>query len=184
MDVFVPVPAEHSEWIVTNSWHELEKMLGSGANAIPFWWRPIRAQHVDRDEEGNPRRVVDVPWMGSHGFVVKPAARAVMEPLFGDAVQYVRVAGTPYPQLHYVHVRRHADVLDEGRSAIIRFSPGPDIMDIPRHVFSPAVGRAGPVFKLRQVPRGSVYLTGEAVDALLGSGLTGLCFERVWSGEA
>ena len=184
MEVFVPVPVENGEWVVVDSWRELEKMLASGANAIPFWRRPIRAQHIDKDEQGNPRRAVDVPWMGSHGLVVKPAARAVMEPLFGDAVQYVRIRGTPYPQLHYVHVRRHADVLDESRSDLVRFSPGPDIMDIRRHVFTPAVERAGPVFKLRQDPRGSIYLTGEAVDTLLGSGLTGLRFEKVWSGNA
>jgi hypothetical protein len=184
MDVFVPIPAENGEWVVVDSWRELEKMLGSGANAIPFWRRPIRAQHVDKDEQGNPRRAVEVPWMGSHGLVVKPAARAVMEPLFGDAVQYIRISGTPYRQLHYVHVRRHADVLDEGRSDIIRFSPGPGIMDIRRHAFTSAVEWAGPIFKLRQDPRGSVYLTGMTVAALLGSNLTGLCFEKIWSSEA
>ena len=184
MDVFVPSVPTGSEWVVTDDWRELEKMLGAGAKTILWWKRPIRGLHVGESDRGDPLRVVDVPWMGSHGLVVKPAARAVMEPLFGDAVQFVRISGTPYKQLYYVHVLRHAEVLDEARSEIVRFSPGPDILDIERHVFLPAVVEAGPIFKLVQMPRGKIYLSGTAVDALLGSGLSGLEFEKVWSSDA
>ena len=48
----------------------------------------------------------------------------------------------------------------------------------------PAVVEAGPIFKLVQMPRGKIYLSGTAVDALLGSGLSGLEFEKVWSSDA
>lgn len=180
MDVFVPVPVEGGEWVVVEHYRQLEKMLAAGSRRIQWWQRPIRATHIGEGEEG-PREEVDAPWMGSHGLVVKPAAHALFRTLFGDGVQYVRISGTPYRRLYYVHVHHLVDVLDEGRSEIVRFSPGPDILDIPRHEFLPSVEQAGPIFKLKQMPRGDVYLTGDAVDAIAASGLSGFAFQKVWS---
>lgn len=181
MEVFVPTVPVGCEWVTVDDHRQLEKMLAAGSRRIPWWSWPIRAIHIAQDDDG-PRDAVDAPWMGSHGFVIKAPARARLRPVFGRAAQYVPVAGTPYPRLFYVHVHNLADVLDENRSEIVRFSPGPDILDIVRHEFLPSVAQAGPVFKLKQMPRGGVYLTGEAVSAITKSGLTGFTFEKVWEG--
>ena len=183
MEIFVPIPPEGGEWVVTDTARELEKMLGAGASRIPWWKRPIRAVHVAHGDEPRrrPLRSVDAPWMGSHGLVVKPAARALLEPLFGSAAQYVPVRGTPYPKLDYVHVHKLADVLDENASDIHYFTPGRDIMDVARYMFRREVADAGPVFKLERMPRGSIFLRDDAVDAIHASGLTGFAFEKVWS---
>lgn len=179
----MPVPAAGCEWVAVDHYRQLEKMLAAGSRRIPWWQWPIRAVHIPEGDEG-PRAQVDAPWMGSHGIVVKPAARDRLKALFGEAVQYVPISGTPYRQLYYVHVHHLVDVLDEGRSEIVRFSPGPDILDITRHEFLSSIARAGPVFKLRQMPRGNVYLRGDVVDAIAASGLSGFAFEKVWSSGA
>ena len=180
MDVFVPIPPGGSEWVVVERHRQLEKMLGAGSRRIPWWQRPIRATHIAEDDEGS-REEVDAPWMGGHGLVLKPNARDQLQALFGNAVQYVTIGGTPYRRLYYAHVHHLVDVLDEMRSGIVRFSPGRDILDITRHEFLPSVGQAGPIFKLKQMPRGQVYLTGDAVDAIRASGLSGFAFQKVWS---
>ena len=180
MDVFVPIPPGGGEWVVVEHPRELEKILGAGPRRIPWWQRPIRATHITEDDH-EPREQVDAPWMGSHGLVLKPVARVRLQALFGDAVQYVPISGTPYRRLYYAHVHNLVDELDEARSEIVRFSPGPDILDITRHEFLPSVAQAGPIFKLRQMPRGDVYLTGDAVEAIRASGLSGFAFQRVWS---
>ncbi|EKF18920.1 hypothetical protein NA2_10608 [Nitratireductor pacificus pht-3B] len=167
--------------MVTDRYPELEKMLDAGARRIPWWRRPIKALHVTETDDRQTRRTVDAPWMGSHGLVVKPAARAVLEPLFGAAAQFVPVRGTPYPGLDYVHVHHLVNVLDEERSEIVYFTPGADILEITRHVFLPEIASAGPVFKLSRLPRGSIFLRDDVVEAILTSNLTGFAFEKVWS---
>ncbi len=180
-EIFVPEPPGGCEWVTVDDARQLEKMLAAGSKRIPLWTWPIRVVHIAQDDDG-PRSVVDAPWIGSHGFVIKASARSRLRSVFGRAAQYVPVAGTPYRRLSYVHVHNLADVLDEGRSEIVRFSPGPDILDIVRHEFLPSVAQAGPVFKLKQMPRGCVYLTGETVASIASSGLTGFAFKKVWEG--
>ncbi|WP_048645004.1 imm11 family protein [Nitratireductor soli] len=181
MEIFVPIPPEDGEWVVVDHHRELEKMLGAGARRIPWWRRPIRAIHVP-ESDARSFQPVDAPWMGSHGLVVKPAARALIEPLIGAAAQYVPVRGTPYPQLDYVHVHHLVDALDEERSEIHYFTLGTDILDITRYAFRPNVKEAGPAFKLSRLPRGDIFLRGDVVAAILASGLTGFAFKKVWSG--
>lgn len=180
IEIFKPRPVEGEEWAISADADQSEMLLSVGPHTIAENWRPLKFRSLLGDE-GKIFTPVDAPWMGSHGLVVKPAARAIIEPLFGGSVEYVPITGTAYDELYYVHVLRYADVLDLERSELKRFTTSDRIMRIVRHRFLPSVKDAGPIFKLGQMPRGSLYVPGAVVSAIAASRLTGFAFEKVWS---
>jgi hypothetical protein len=167
MEIFKPAPAEASEWVIPADGNQTEMLLSLGSKRIPDPYQPLRFHSLLEDER-ETFEPVDAPWSGSHALIIKPSARAVLEPLFGNSVQYAPIAGTAYDELYYIHVVKYADVLDLDKSELKRFSSSGRIMRIDRHEFLPCVVEAGPIFKLKAMPRGSLFVTGDVVDAIAG----------------
>lgn len=76
-----------------------------------------------------------------------------------------------------------SDALDEIESDIVRFGSG-RIMTIRAHVFRAGEIGDADVFKLSQMPRGSLYATDRFVDLFDSHQLRGTRFEAVWSDTA
>ena len=182
MDIFVPEPPGGCEWVIAQGYDQSEALIAAGARPVARKWVPIRCYSLLEDDLGQPLRLVDAPWMGSHGLVLKPPARKALEGFLGDSVDYLPTIGSDYDELYYVHVRKLANAIDLAGSRIVRFDSG-DILTIEKHEFLPEIVDAGPIFKLAAMPRGGIYLTGELVDAIRASGLTGFDFQKVWSGN-
>ena len=85
-------------------------------------------------------------------------------------------------ELFVFNASRSLSALDEERSDVMRFGEG-RIMKINRHAFDAAVIADVEIFKLTEMPWGSVYLTGDAVEIVEQSGLAGTDFELVWSDD-
>lgn len=85
-------------------------------------------------------------------------------------------------ELFVFNASRSLSALNEERSDVMRFGEG-RIMKINRHAFDAAVIADVEIFKLTEMPRGSVYLTGDAVEVIQQSGLAGTDFELVWSDD-
>jgi hypothetical protein len=80
-----------------------------------------------------------------------------------------------------LNVTRLIDALDEGRSELVRASDSGAILMIRRHVFRSSELEGAHVFKLRQMVRGSIYVTDPFVELVVASGLKGVEFLRVWT---
>jgi hypothetical protein len=182
IEIFRPRPPEKSEWVISADRDQTEMLLSVGRRRIADQWKPLRFRSVIEDE-GEILAPVDAPWMSSSALVLKPSARAFIEPLFGSSVEYVPIVGTVYDELYYVHVLQHTDVLDLDRSEIKRFPSSGRIMRIVQHQFLRGVEAAGPIFKLSQMPRESLYVSEAVVSAIAHSGLTGFAFRQVWSDQ-
>ncbi len=80
------------------------------------------------------------------------------------------------------NVTRLVDALDEDNCDLERFDDG-RIMDVDRYAFFMEKLRGETLFKLRQDPLGSVYVTDPFVQRVLETGLRGFRFPLVWSGS-
>ena len=88
-----------------------------------------------------------------------------------------------YRQAEYFayNVTRVLPALDEDASVITRFPTG-RVMSVNRYVFRPTVIGDVSVFKIPELARAYVFVTGDFVQRVLSRGLTGFCFLPLWIG--
>lgn len=178
--VYRPVVPEGFEWVFPvddADWEVFRSFDGSSQLEL---WSPVRVR-LGYSEAGMEYEPAPMPWMGSHVLVLK---REAIDAL-GD---YLGRWGELLPlecgdtELFVFNASRSVSALDEERSDVMRFGEG-RIMKINRHAFDAAVIADVEIFKLTEMPRGSVYLTGDAVEVVEQSGLAGTDFELVWSDD-
>jgi hypothetical protein len=179
--VFRPAVPEGFEWVVPVDDVDFEVFRSLDGTPRNTAWKPISVRVLRFDELGEPRRPADLPWLGGHVLVL--TARAV------DALgERLRQSGELLPlrcddaDLYVYNPLQVVDALDENCSDLVRFYGG-RVMTIARHAFKAEALVGANVFKLPQMPRGSIYTTSELVDAVEAAGLRGTLFEKVWAAD-
>jgi hypothetical protein len=176
--IYRPCVSEGYEWVVPvgDDGVEVVRQLGE---ARAEDWQPVRVRILRRLDDGTPLRAATLPWYGNHVMILTGEAVEAIGERLAEAGDLLRL-DCDEAELWLLHVRRFVDCLDEDRSTIVRFQDG-RIMRLTTPVFDPErVGNAE-LFKIPQMPRGSLYLVGGLVDVIRDAGLAGTAFEAVWS---
>lgn len=153
-----------------------QDLLERGA---PANWDPVEMYLLHEDEEGSPLASSDIPWNSAATPVLKERAARLIEPMLGDAGVLLPLSCTECA-LWLLHVTKLADALDEAASELVRFPSSGRVMKIRRHVFKETVVRELGIFKLAQMPRGSVFFTDRVADAIGAAGLERVALRKVW----
>jgi hypothetical protein len=77
------------------------------------------------------------------------------------------------------NVTRIIDALDEEASSILRFRDG-KVMAIQEYIFRPDRLVGATIFKIPQLPKAFVFVTGEFARRVEDSALTGFHFRKLW----
>lgn len=170
MHIFRPSVPEGYEWAVPTDSGDLEVIRALGERPPGGPWTPIPMALLKVDEHGQSQKRSDLPWLGGHVLVLRDEAiEAVGEILrpHGELLPLVcdeaRLALFSAPVVQ--------GVLDEARSDMVRFGSG-RIMALRTPAFRrSALGGRG-AFRLAEMPRGDLYLTGHVVEAIRSTGMT------------
>ena len=138
-------------------------------------WEPLEIMAVDTDDE--LALLSDHALLGTIPVFSERAVAALGEMLQANGellpLVYER---QPYFAFNATTV---VDALDEGRSKVNHFSSG-RIMSIDEFAFKPESVRGRTIFKIPQLPRAFVFVTGDFVDRVRAAGLQGFAFREVW----
>lgn len=145
-------------------------------------WSPVEMKLL-REDEGRLFRPADFPWSGAHALVLRKSAADVVGPLVEGQAELLPLSCSG-PDLWLLHVTEMRDALDEGRSDIVRFPSSGRVMAIRGYAFERNALQGARCFKVPQMPTGSIFLSGEVVDAVAAAGLTGFAAEMVWEDQA
>lgn len=180
--VFRPTVPDGFEWVIPVDEADSETFRSFDGTPRRASWRPVPVTVLRSDEDGEPWRAADLPWLGSHVLVVSArAAERLGEQLQRDGELLPLACADA--ALFVFNPLRVVDALDEEHSDLVRFAGG-RVMRITRHAFRrDRLGDVG-VFKVPQLLRGSLFMTAEFVDRLRATGFEGTDFERVWSSES
>jgi len=99
--------------------------------------------------------------------------------LVGGAAEALALDVAGGPPARLLNVTRLSDALDEDASEIKRF-PDVRFMRAVTPVFDPARLEGHTIFKLRQSPRGEVFVTGAVAERLREAGLEGVDLRPAW----
>jgi len=165
--VYRPEVPEGYEWAQPVNSSDFEAFRGVPGDDEPDWSTPEMTLLVT-DERGKAQRFAHLPWLGSHVLVLRDEAIEAIGPLVAPHGQVLplRASGA---RLAVFRPPLLAGALDEQASEVVRFSSG-HIMDLRVPVFRPSVVASASAFVLAEMPRGSMYLSGELVDAILATG--------------
>ena len=122
------------------------------------------------DDRGRTRQHADMPLLTSNVLILRDEAIEAVGPLLTPHGELLPLR-SPEARLALFRARQLSGALDEGRSDLVRFSSG-RIMDLHAPMFHPSVVASAGAFVLAEMPRGHMYLTGELVDAIRGTGRT------------
>jgi uncharacterized protein DUF1629 len=144
-------------------------------------WKPVSMERLKTSERGQPLAPSDFPaCSGGDMLIISGEARLKLQSeleLYGELLPLACEDGDFWT----LNVTRLIDALDESNSELVRASDTGAILMIRKHVFRPTELGSAHVFLLRQMVRGSIYVTDPFVDLVTGSGLKGIEFLRVWS---
>lgn len=181
MRIFVPaVPDEVDyEWAMPvddSAGHD--RLRIDTFDSVASGWSPVEMKLL-REDEGQQFQPADLPWLGDHALVMRKSAADVIGPLVEGQAELLPLSCRD-ADLWLLHVTECRDALDEDRSDIVRFPSSGRIMTIRSYAFNPKALDGARCFKIPQMPTGSIFLTGEVVDAIVAAGLTGFAAEMVW----
>jgi hypothetical protein len=172
---------ERGEWLRPANIEE-HRLLTFDGKPRARSWKPVVMTRLKDFGDGRPVQPVDFP-CGSGGgdLPMTDAARDKIRPYlekYGEFLPLTCAEG----KFWTFHVTHFVDALDENASEVLRASDDPDyILLILKHVFRPQKLTSDWAFKLPQSRgRGPFYVTDPFVNMIHASGLTGLCFHRVW----
>jgi hypothetical protein len=168
------------EWVVPIEKSDFEIFRGLDGTSRSRDWKPVAVRLVKQDDHGRPLKESDFPWLGKHAPVMKPRAiESLRSTLVGDG-EFLPLRCDEI-HLALFNVTRVLDALDESRSRVVKFASTDRIMKIKSYVFRPqAIGDVN-AFKIPQLLRGPVFLSGSVVEQATSSGLSGIDFHLVWS---
>lgn len=145
-------------------------------------WAPVPVTRVTEDE-GRQRKTADFPWLGEHVLVMRRRATEVLAEILKDHGELLPLQCDD-AELWVYNVRRVIDALDEPRSKVVRFPGTGRIMTVERYAFRSDQVNGHLLFKVRQLPRGPVFVTDTFVKLVRSQQLVGLDFKPVWEGPA
>jgi hypothetical protein len=177
MRIFVPaIPAEADyEWALPVDATGHGRLRIDTFERIAAAWSAVEMTLV-REDEG---RQFQLPWLGDHALVLRTSAADVVGPLVEGQAELLPLSCDD-TDLWLLHAIEERDALDEDRSDIVRFPSSGRIMTIRSHAFERKALDGARCFKIPQMPAGSIFLSGEVVDAVVSAGLTGFAPEMVW----
>lgn len=177
--VFVPVVPEGFEWILPVDEAEgFERLRVETFESVADVWAPIPMRLLTEDGGEHFARA-DFPWLGEQTLVMRQAAADVIGPLVEGQAELLPLQASD-AELWMLHVMEARNALDFDRSDLVQFSSG-RIMTIREHTFVASSLEGVRCFKIPQMPSGSVYFTGELVEAIEAAGLSGFAVREVWS---
>jgi Immunity protein family (Imm11) len=176
--IYVPAVQEGYEWVLPVDEADHEVFDGLDGTPRRQGWRPVPVYRLRTTSAGTPRAESDLPWLASHLLVLRDKAVAALGVLadYGELLPL----SCPDAELWVFNALRLVDALDGERSTLVRFAGG-RIADIQRHAFHPDRVAGVEVFRLPQMPRGWLYLSGDFVDRVQSAGLRGVGFDLVWA---
>lgn len=134
-------------------------------------WQPVQMRLLKEDEHERPWRRAEMPWLGGHVLILRDEAIEAVGPLLAPYGELLPLT-CDEARLVVFSAALAANVLEEDRSEIVRFASG-RIMDIRRHAFDLGALVGNRAFKLAEFPRGDLFLTGDLVESIRETGLTG-----------
>ena len=140
-------------------------------------WKPLKFKLIDRNQ-GLSLHAVDVPWLGSHALIFKPAAilplRRTLE-AHGELLPLT----CERSKLWVFNPTHVLDALDPLSSQVTRF-PNGRVMWVTRYGFVPEQIRGVAIFKISDLRVSPTFVSDEIVDLFREHHLTGLDFTQVW----
>jgi hypothetical protein len=175
--------AEGFEWLLPIDDADFDQLRFDG-NPQGAKWCPVKMRRLLASEQGRPLRPTDFPACSGGEMLV--LSRAAKDELGGTLETYGELLPLLCDGGEYwtLNVTRLLDALDERRSKVLRASDSGPIFMIQKHEFrsSDEVKRTE-IFKLSSMRRGLIYASADFVARVRGSGLVGLEFDEVWSGD-
>ena len=142
-------------------------------------WSPL-AVTILEEEDHEGRVLSDFPYFGGIPTFSKTAVDALEDLLMpnGELLPLASASG----EFYLYNVTRFSNRLDEGLSKIERFATSGRVKRITSYAFHAAVAEEAPIFKVVQMPLGSVFVTDTFVERVRQSSLSGFELTHVWSG--
>lgn len=112
--------------------------------------------------------------------MISEAARAALEPLFEGRVEILPLSCDD-GKFWIANVTNLVEGLDAKRSDILRDDDSNEILLVKRASLLHDRVESAVIFKLREDPRGLIYVTTDFVEAVRSSDLVGIGFEPVQS---
>lgn len=150
----------------------------SGQPLAANWKAPVV---VAADDDQNVAEFADFALLGTIPVFSLRALEALLDLLKpnGEALPLRCKCGEYFAY----NVTRVLPALDEANSSITRFSTG-RVMSIGRYVFRPEQLGGAAVFKIPELPKAYVFVVDSFVERARATGLTGLTFSLLWTGES
>jgi hypothetical protein len=138
---------------------------------------------LETDERGQELRPADSPWLGGHALVFRDRAYRAVGEILAPAGEFLELAlEDTSDRLWLFNACCLVDALDEQASDLVRFPSTGRVMKVERHVFRANVASRLTAFRVPQTR--SLFLSGDAVDAISARDLVGAGFELVWQSDA
>ena len=178
--VYRPAVTEDFEWVQPTHESDFDAVYQLDGQPRAKQWRPIRVRLLRRDSSLGRKTLksAELPWLGGHALVCRPRAYELIGPMLEGSGEFLPLDLVGGERLWLFNVLQVVDALDEEASDLVRFPSSGRVMDIRRHVFFP--DRVTQLTAFRTPQARSLFLGGEAVDALVDLGLSGAKFELVW----
>lgn len=137
-------------------------------------WKPLDVKIFRKDDDGNPLRESDSPWLGSNALIFRPRA---IEALGATLLAHGELLPLRCDdaKLFMFNVTRVLPAIDEKASGVRYFDDG-TVKWIDRYVFREDVIAGSDIFKLAKLRGGTTFVTRRFVDLWRSSGLKGLDF--------
>ena len=182
MRVFSPRVAEEYEWVQPISESDYDTVYQLDGTPLDRSWRPIAVRRLNYDDEGHPLRAADLPWLDRSALVLTDHALQAVGGILEGSGEFLRVDPTDGTgPLWLFNVLNVTDALDERASDLVRYPSSGRIMTVRRHAFLPDRIRGLGAFRVPQLR--SLFLGGEAVDAIMAAQLSGARFDQVWADQ-
>jgi hypothetical protein len=169
------VAPEGYECVFLDNAEDYEVLRGAGPDTrLAEGWQALPARVLPPDED-QPARRAQLPWLSDDVLALRDEAVAAVGPLlepFGELLPL----SCPDANVVIFRSTTAVDVLDEDGSDIVRFPGSGRIMAIEAYRFRPGVLKPPRAFMLPQMPRGSLYLTGDLVQQIESLGFVGTGF--------
>ncbi len=143
-------------------------------------WRPIPVGLVKEDEHGQRFAPSEFPWLGEHAPIMKPSAAACIRGCVpGDEAELLPLLCEEV-ELTLLNPLRVVDALDLERSTMVRYPSSGRIMTVKSLVFEAVKIDGLTVFRVPELLRTAVFVTGPLVDAVTDAGFEGVGFNLLW----
>lgn len=179
MNFFEPLVREGYEWVNCVDQADYEVFAGFDGSLIADRWKPISVRRV-RPDERRDVKPSDFPWLGTNALVMRQSAVDALRDILDANGEVLPLATDDGVQLSVLNARI-VDALDEANSSLMKFPGTNRIMRIKKVAFIASKVVDVDLFRLPH-RASSTYVGERFVERVKTAGLSGLVFNRVWSG--